>query len=122
MTRILLVEDEISVLILTESVLQGLGHSTLSAASMAEALNLFENPGGIDALVTDIRLPEGDLAGLDLAQQGRRLNPQLHVLYTTGETLTDGMKSMFVEGASFLQKPYTVAELTRAVKSLFASD
>jgi CheY-like chemotaxis protein len=31
MARVLLVEDEIAVLILAESVLKGLGHSTLSA-------------------------------------------------------------------------------------------
>ena len=38
MARVLLVEDEVSVLILAESVVQGLGHKTLSAATMTEAL------------------------------------------------------------------------------------
>jgi CheY-like chemotaxis protein len=37
-TRVLLVEDEISVVILAESVLQGLAPSTLSAAGLTEAL------------------------------------------------------------------------------------
>ena len=71
MARVLLVEDEVSVLILAESIVQGLGYQTLSAASMTEALNLFENVGPVSALFTDIRLPEGDLAGLELAQKAK---------------------------------------------------
>ena len=82
---------------------------------MSEALNLFENVGPVSVLFTDIRLPEGDLAGLELAQ-----NPSLKVLYTTGQTVTDGMKSMFVEGSHFLTKPYTVNEMTRAFKEVLA--
>lgn len=120
MARVLLVEDEVSVLILAESVVQGLGYQTLSAASMTEALSLFENVGPVSALFTDIRLPEGDLAGLELAQKARELNPSLKVLYTTGQTLTDGMKSMFVEGSHFLPKPYTVTEMTHAFKEVLA--
>jgi DNA-binding LytR/AlgR family response regulator len=72
------------------------------------------------SLFTDIRLPEGDLAGLELAQKARELNPSLKVLYTTGQTVTDGMKSMFVEGSHFLTKPYTVNEMTRAFKEVLA--
>jgi CheY-like chemotaxis protein len=82
MPRVLLVEDEISVLILAESVIQGLGHSTLSAASAAEALVLLDSPGDIDLLFTDIRLPGGDLGGFDLAKAAREKVPNLKVLYT----------------------------------------
>jgi two-component SAPR family response regulator len=87
---------------------------------MTEALNLFENVGPIDALFTDVRLPEGDLGELELAQKARELNPSLKVLYTSGQTVTDGMKSMFVEGSHFLPKPYTVDEMTRAFKEILA--
>jgi CheY-like chemotaxis protein len=63
MARVLLVEDEVSVLIFAEIVLQGLGHSTLSAGSQTAALALFNDPGGVDLLFTDIRLPDSDLGG-----------------------------------------------------------
>lgn len=117
MARVLLVEDEITVLILAESVIQGLGHSTFSAAGVTEALALFDDPGGIDVLFTDIRLPESDLGGFELAQQVREKNPSLKVLYTTGETITDGMKALFVEGASMLPKPYTAEELAASIEA-----
>jgi CheY-like chemotaxis protein len=92
MARVLLVEDEITVLILAESVVQGLGHSTYSAGSVVQGLALLDDPGEIDLLFTDIRLPEGDLGGLELAQQSRAKNPDLKALYTTGDTITDSMK------------------------------
>jgi CheY-like chemotaxis protein len=118
MARVLFVEDEISILILAESVLQGLGHSTLSAASVSEALALFEKPEKIDLLFTDIRLPEGDLSGFELAKAAREKNPNLKVLYTTGASVTDGMKAMIVEGGVMLLKPYTAPELAQTVKRL----
>jgi hypothetical protein len=37
------------------------------------------------------------------------------VLYTTGQTVTDGMKALFVEGAKLLEKPYTVDQLSTAL-------
>jgi DNA-binding NtrC family response regulator len=89
---------------------------------MAEALALFDYPGDIVALFTDIRLPEGDLAGFELAKKACERNPSLKVLYTTGQTITDGMKAMFVENGRLLPKPYTVRELTTAVKELFRSE
>jgi hypothetical protein len=42
-------------------------------------------------LFTDINLPEGDLAGLELAQEARKMNPKLKVVYTSAYNLTDGM-------------------------------
>ena len=36
--------------------------------------------------------------------------------YTSGAVPTDGMTALFVEGATFLQKPYTRAELMQAVQ------
>jgi CheY-like chemotaxis protein len=91
-----------------------LGHSTYSAGSVVQALALLDDPGEIDLLFTDIRLPEGDLGGFELAEQARAKNPDLKVLYTTGDTITDGMKVTFVAGGEMLPKPYTAPELAAA--------
>jgi CheY-like chemotaxis protein len=117
-TRILLVEDEIAVLILSESVVKGLGYETFSAGSVTEALTLLDEHQPIHTLFTDIRLPESDLGGLELAQEARGKDGQLKVLYTTGDVLTDGMKAMFVEGGKFLPKPYTADDLSAALQEL----
>jgi CheY-like chemotaxis protein len=44
MARVLLVEDEISLLLLAESVVQGLGHSTFSASNVVQAKALLDDP------------------------------------------------------------------------------
>jgi len=115
MARVLLVEDEALVLIFAEIVVQGLGYSTLSAGSQTDALALFNDPGGVDLLFTDIRLPESNLGGFELAQQARVRNPWLKVLYTTGEIVSDRMKALYVDGATMLPKPYTDLQLKHAI-------
>jgi len=120
MARVLLVEDEISLLLLAESVVQGLGHSTFSASNRGQALALLDNPDEIDLLFTDVRLPESDLGGFEVAQQARMRKPNLKVLYTTGYTIIEGMKGMYVDGGTMLLKPYTAPELARAVKHLIS--
>ncbi len=111
MAQLLIVEDETQVLVLAESYLQEQGHRTLSASTTAEALAIIEGGETIDILFTDIGL-KGDLeAGLELARQATKRRPGLKVLYTTGQTVTDGMKALFVDGAAMLEKPYTVDQL-----------
>jgi hypothetical protein len=43
------------------------------------------------------------------------------VLYTTGNTINDKMKALFVEGGHFLQKPYTKLQLQNSVTELLAA-
>jgi DNA-binding NtrC family response regulator len=111
MAVVLIVEDETQVLVLAESYLQEQGHQTLSASTAAEALAIIESTKNVDVLFTDIGL-KGDLeAGLELASKAIEQRPGLKVLYTTGQTVTDGMKALFVKGAAMLAKPYTVEQL-----------
>ena len=101
---------------LVESVLDQAGHQALSASSINEALALIQTDRTLDLLFTDIEL-EADQqaglvhAGLELAQQARKMRPELPVLYTTGNAVTDGMRALFVEGAHLLPKPYDVSGL-----------
>jgi len=111
MAAILIVEDETQVRVLSESYLQNQGHETLSAANLDEALALLEGGKEIDLLFTDIGL-QGDIqAGLTLAQRATERRPELKVLYTTGLSVTDGMKALFVEESAMLPKPYTIDQL-----------
>jgi CheY-like chemotaxis protein len=111
MAAILIVEDETQVRVLSESYLQNQGHETLSAANLDEALALLEASRDIDLLFTDIGL-QGDIqAGLTLALRATERRPALRVLYTTGLSVTDGMKAQFVEKSALLPKPYTVDQL-----------
>ena len=101
MVRVQLVEDETAVLLFP-----GSGHSIVSVSSQTDALSLLE-ADDLDVLFTDIRLPESVLAGFELARQARDQHPSLKVLYTTGQTVDDRMKALYVDGATMLPKPYT---------------
>jgi CheY-like chemotaxis protein len=109
--RILIVEDEEQVRVLAESYLREQGHQTLSAATMEQALALLDVTEGIDLLFVDVGLHEHRQVGLDLAQKAVLRTPDIKVLYTTGQTITDGLKALFVEGSALLPKPYTVDQL-----------
>ena len=115
MAKVLVVEDEIVVLLFAEIVLEGLGHTIISTSSKAGALPLLETDD-LEVLFTDIRLPESNLAGLELARQARFRHPRLKVLYTTGETIDDEKKALFVEGGAMLPKPYTEQGLKTALE------
>ena len=111
MERILIVEDVEQVRVLAESYLREQGHETLSAATMEQALAVLDVAEGIDLLFVDVGLYEDSNVGLDLAREAVLRRPDLHVLYATGQTVTDGMKALFVEGSALLPKPYTVDQL-----------
>src|SRR5215471_2796589 len=114
MAVVLIVEDEAQVLVLAESYLQEHGHRTRSADAIDGALAILDAEE-VDVLFTDIGLHDDLHAGLELAKQARERRPDLKVLYTTGQTVTDGMKALFVAGAKLLEKPYTVDELAAAL-------
>jgi two-component system, response regulator PdtaR len=111
MAVILVVEDEAQVRVLSESYLQEQGHQTLSAANLEEALAVIHANDTIDILFTDIELQGDPQAGLNLAQKVSGRHSDLRVLYTSCHVVTDGMKALFVEGAAFLPKPYTIDQL-----------
>ena len=115
---VLIAEDEPNLRALAESIITDLGYITLSAANAREALALFAENEAIVLLFTDINMPDAPdgLDGLELARQAVELRAGLRVIYTTGGALTDGRMVLFVEGATFLKKPYTRAELVQAVQ------
>ena len=51
-------------------------------------------------------------AGLALASKAVERRPELKVLYTSDQGVTDGMQALFVKNSAFLPKPYTVDQLT----------
>jgi DNA-binding NtrC family response regulator len=116
--RILVVEDDEQVRVLAEALLQGRGHETLSAATAEQALALIQADHRIDLLFTDLGLRDDTRAGLALATKTRQRRPDLQVLYTTGQGVTDGLKALFVDPYGFLAKPYTPDQLQIAIQNL----
>src|SRR5690606_27121820 len=109
--RILMVEDDAVVGPLVASTLEDLGYSVTRAANADEALEVLQ-AGAIDLLFTDIVMP-GTMSGIDLAQEARRLHPDLPILLTTGYSEQIARD----EDLKVLSKPYEISELASALKA-----
>jgi len=121
MATILVVEDDALICMLAVLMIQDWGHETVSASDPEEALAILRSPLHIDALFTDIYLKKAVLGGCDLADQAVKLRPDLRVLYTTGNSLTDKMKHLLIVGTHFLGKPYTQQQLQDSVAKMLAA-
>ena len=118
MAVILIVEDDIFIRQNAEWMIEDLGHNTLIAGDLGEALAHLDAARPIDALFVDIRLSAKAFGGYDVANRAIKLHPKLRVLYTSGSPLTAEMTGQFVGGGQFLQKPYSHGQLELSVGAL----
>lgn len=121
MAVILIVEDDAFIRVIAEMMIQDWGYKTLSASDVDEALTHLRSSEKIDALFTDIYLKAAVLGGCELAQQAIKLRPHLRVLYTTGNSVNDKMKTLFLKGTECLRKPYTQDQLKDSVAHMLAA-
>jgi PAS domain S-box-containing protein len=113
---VLLVEDETSLREVLADFMESAGMRVVAANDGRDALQRIASGEHIDVLLTDLVMPEMD--GRTLAQEARARRPDLHVIYMSGhtdDTLT--RKDLLGEGLSYLQKPFTRADLVKAINS-----
>jgi CheY-like chemotaxis protein len=118
---ILVVEDDVFIRDMAETMIQDLGHQTLSASDVPQALVHLKSSHPIDALFTDVGLKTEILGGCDVARLGILLRPGLRVLYTTATRDPDKMHARFALGTLFLSKPYSECQLGASVQSLLTA-
>ena len=114
---VLVVEDDEDVRRLTTDTLRELGYRVLEAANGAAAIETLAGSPGIRLLFTDVGLP-GGMTGRQLAEQARRLRPDLRVLFTTGYARNAIVHGGILDsGTQLLLKPFTYAGLAAKVRS-----
>jgi PAS domain S-box-containing protein len=113
---ILLVEDNPDVRQVTARRLQNLGYLVVEAASGARAVELLSTGAKIDLVFSDVVMP-GGMSGFELAQLVKERDPDLPVLLTSGfaEDVARAGEAAASE-LEILRKPYTGAELARALR------
>jgi|KBSSwiStaDraftv2_1062776.scaffolds.fasta_scaffold356330_2 CheY-like chemotaxis protein len=119
--RIMVVDDEEGVRRYADRVLRAAGYQPVLAANGFEALRLAASMGGIDALVTDLMMPE--MNGAELARRLRQEMSELKVLYMSGfcdRVVDDEARRSGRE--AFLEKPYSIEALEQAVSMLIYGD
>jgi CheY-like chemotaxis protein len=116
---VLVVEDEMSVRSVAQTLLTRSGYTVLTAPDGASALNVLrDHPVGIGLILLDMTMP-GMTTG-EVVQAIRALDPKVPILLNSGYTSNDTVKRMLAEGTvhGFLSKPYELHELLDTVDQL----
>lgn len=112
-SRILIVDDEESVAVTMQAILELDGHEVLTATSGAQATQRLEG-ALFDLVLSDLRLEDTD--GLQILAEVRRKSPETVSIILTGYASLDSAVNAMREGAyDYLVKPCDVEELRMTV-------
>lgn len=115
---ILLVEDDLPILELTEKILNGLGYTVLAANTPGKAMDLArEHTSRIHLLITDVIMPE--MNGRELAEQLKSICPDLKCMFMSGYTANAiAHHGVLDEGVHFIQKPFSQMDIAQTVRKV----
>jgi PAS domain S-box-containing protein len=113
--KVLLVEDDPDVQMVTVEALRYMGYSVLTADEGNAALQILRRDPDVDVLFTDVVMPKG-MSGTELLEQARAVRPGLQVLIASG--YARGQLPMIPAGCDFLAKPYRIEELEQRLRAL----
>jgi CheY-like chemotaxis protein len=106
----LVVDDEPSIRKYVGAILRAEGFRTMEAEDGAQALRIVQElGGGVDLIVSDIQMPNGD--GLSLARAVRESFPAVPVILVSGNVKAD-------DGFEFVKKPFLPGALMSVVRRL----
>jgi DNA-binding NtrC family response regulator len=119
-SRILLVEDELSLLQLIEKYLQRLGFEVETHLNSLDALQNFEAaPDRYALVIADLGMP--DMPGDTLLTRMLEVRPELRVLVCSGSPFfIENLPPELRKQVGFLQKPFMPKMLADAVQQLMA--
>jgi two-component system cell cycle sensor histidine kinase/response regulator CckA len=116
---ILVVEDDPLVLGIARRALVEDGFRVFEANNGRKALELMEQESGIDAVLTDLAMPE--LGGSELARRLRERRPELPIVFMTG--YTDDIVSrrgLLDTDVPFLEKPLSPDTIVRKMREVLS--
>jgi two-component system, sensor histidine kinase len=116
--RILLVEDDAAVLNATRMLLKSEGYQVTAAVSIAEALEQATNDRGIELLVTDYHLRDGETGTQVIAALRAALDRPLKAVLMTGDTSSAIKELPRDPGLRITSKPVNADELLSLLRAL----
>ena len=117
--RVLVVEDQESVLKTVTRMLKALGFAVTAATNTDAAMDHLDTEAPFDLLFTDIVLP-GALDGVGLAEDVRLRSPETRILLTSGFTEHSiSAQDVTGPGVDFLMKPYKRQDLQAKFSAMF---
>jgi PAS domain S-box-containing protein len=113
--RLLLIDDDAAVRDATRAMLEGIGYEVVAAANGGEAAGILHESGArVQGVIMDLTMP--DVAGEDLFGEVRRAQPGIPIVIASGYSARALPELMLTgPGVVFLQKPYSIDQLSTAV-------
>lgn len=114
--RVLVVDDETSVLFTYKMILQQQGYDVTAVGTCREALEKVEQET-YDLLLCDYSL-EQQHTGFEVIQAGRKKNPKVPAVILTGYASTETAQQAKDNGINVLFKPIEISEFLSATSAL----
>lgn len=113
---VLVIDDEILVGRTAVRLLQKLGYDAICLTDARQALEVLrQDPAAFGLVLLDLVMP--GMNGPECLRELKSLRPGLPVLVTTGYAAEEALEKIQAEGATgFLAKPYTLEQLSEAVR------
>jgi two-component system cell cycle sensor histidine kinase/response regulator CckA len=113
--KILVVDDESSVRTVLQLSLERLGYSVVAVENGNLALDRYVEDGGFDLVILDMIMPE--LSGAEVFKRLKQIDNDVAVLVSSGFASEDEINKILRDGGrGFIQKPYTIEELSQIVR------
>lgn len=114
--KILLVEDDVNLGVVISDHLKSANYEVVCAEDGVEGLVKF-NECDFNLCILDVMLPKLD--GFSLAQDIRKVNTDIPILFLTAKSMTEDKIKGFEMGADdYLTKPFSIQEFQLRVKAL----
>jgi CheY-like chemotaxis protein len=114
MDKILLVDDDDSILTSTSRLLKHLGHEVICASNGLEGMALFDGSDHVSIVITDVRMPI--MSGNDLARKVRNSSKsETPIVAVTGSDYVEEIERELFDAV--LIKPFRLETLLDVMKS-----
>ena len=113
---ILIVDDEVELAAIAQTILEKLGYTVVCADTGPAALQVLEENMNIDLVFSDVVMP-GGMSGLELATTITREYPHVKILLTTGFSV-EADRSVAATDSEYeiLRKPYRRMDLAKRIR------
>ena len=117
MSKILLLEDDISLVDGLKYSLKKNGFEAEIVRTVSEAINSIENIGKYDLLILDVTLPDG--TGFDVCEAVRRQGQQVPIIFlTASDEEVNIIRGLDSGGDDYITKPFRLGELCSRIRAL----
>lgn len=116
MVKVLLIDDERTILENLKFILELEGYEVLTAAGGRQGIGVFRENPDIGVVVSDMRMP--GMNGIDVLRAIREIDPDIGVIILTGDGDIDNAIQSMKEGASdYLSKPVHADKLILCIEN-----